>query len=328
MKEDSSMDRLLRESIELRAARPPRGPCLDAETLAAWADGALSARDRSVVEAHAADCARCQSLLALMVRTAPASPERSIWRALRLRWVVPLAAAAAGVAVWVLVPDRTPVAPANKPTDQVTDAFAQRPPAAAPIPSRESDEKRLAAPAERERSAQAEEARRDEAVQPKLEEAQRNEAPSAPASETLTRAAQLDKRALADAAALIVTSPDPQVVWRALPDRGAIQRSADGGQTWQPQTVAAADVPVTAGSSPTPEICWMVGARGTVVVTTDGTTWRRTSFPDSSVNLIAVDAVDDKNATVTASNGRRYRTSDGGLTWNEQPPQEIPASPF
>src|SRR5262245_59021676 len=113
MKDDSSMDRLLRESIELRAARPPQGPCLDAETLAAWADGALNAHDRSDVEAHAAHCARCQSLLAVMVRTAPVSPERSLLRALRLRWVVPLAAAAAGVALWVLVPDRTPVPPAS-----------------------------------------------------------------------------------------------------------------------------------------------------------------------------------------------------------------------
>ena len=46
--------------------------CLDAETLAAWADGTLKAQAATAVEAHASSCARCMAVLAAMERTAPA----------------------------------------------------------------------------------------------------------------------------------------------------------------------------------------------------------------------------------------------------------------
>ncbi len=46
--------------------------CLDAETLAAWADGTLNAQAAAAVEAHASSCARCMAVLAAMERTAPA----------------------------------------------------------------------------------------------------------------------------------------------------------------------------------------------------------------------------------------------------------------
>ncbi|HEV8315894.1 MAG TPA: zf-HC2 domain-containing protein, partial [Vicinamibacterales bacterium] len=59
-----SLDRLLREALRERTAPNLSGPCLDAETVAGWFDGTLGARDRAAAEAHAADCARCQALLA------------------------------------------------------------------------------------------------------------------------------------------------------------------------------------------------------------------------------------------------------------------------
>src|SRR5512138_325541 len=70
---DATIDRLLAG----RATRRPGNPtdaCLDAETLAAWADGALDAGALAAAEAHAADCARCQAMLAAMARTAPLAP--------------------------------------------------------------------------------------------------------------------------------------------------------------------------------------------------------------------------------------------------------------
>src|SRR5712692_3582980 len=42
--------------------------CLDAETIAAWADGGLSRRDRAAAEAHAAECPRCQAVVAALVK--------------------------------------------------------------------------------------------------------------------------------------------------------------------------------------------------------------------------------------------------------------------
>jgi hypothetical protein len=77
----------------------------DAERLAAFADGTLSAAERAAAEAHAADCAQCLQLLAAMARThedPPPSP--GAWRLpVFVRWAAPLAAAATGVALWVYV---------------------------------------------------------------------------------------------------------------------------------------------------------------------------------------------------------------------------------
>lgn len=43
--------------------------CIDAETLAAWAEGVLSAAERARVDAHLADCARCQAMAAMFAIT-------------------------------------------------------------------------------------------------------------------------------------------------------------------------------------------------------------------------------------------------------------------
>ena len=63
----NSFDHLLREALKAPASHPPGG-CLDAETLAAWSEGSLDAAQRAAAEAHASECARCQDLLAAMIR--------------------------------------------------------------------------------------------------------------------------------------------------------------------------------------------------------------------------------------------------------------------
>ena len=86
--------------------------CLDAEAAAAWADGVLVGAALEQAHVHAATCARCQALLATLVRTADAAqstvvaeaePRRRRW----FTWVVPLTAAATAavaLAVWVRTP--------------------------------------------------------------------------------------------------------------------------------------------------------------------------------------------------------------------------------
>jgi hypothetical protein len=94
----------------------------DAERLAAFMDGTLSAAERAAVEAHAADCAQCLQLLAAMVRTheEPARTSRGAWRLpLFVRWAAPLAAAAAAVALWLNVAGEPPP-PAQQPAEQAT----------------------------------------------------------------------------------------------------------------------------------------------------------------------------------------------------------------
>jgi photosystem II stability/assembly factor-like uncharacterized protein len=71
---------------------------------------------------------------------------------------------------------------------------------------------------------------------------------------------------------------------------------------------------LTAGFSVSPTICWLVGRRGAVYITTDGMTFVRVSFPEA-VDLVAVNATDDRSATVTAADGRAWRTTDQGRVW-------------
>src|SRR5437764_5937830 len=96
--------RLLRETLRRRMSRAPVSGCIDTETLAALSDGALSARERAAAESHASGCARCQALLAAMARTAPPAPPRKWWRTSTVRWLVPLAAGAAAIVVWISMP--------------------------------------------------------------------------------------------------------------------------------------------------------------------------------------------------------------------------------
>jgi photosystem II stability/assembly factor-like uncharacterized protein len=79
----------------------------------------------------------------------------------------------------------------------------------------------------------------------------------------------------------------------------------DGGSTWSPQQTGVT-TPLTAGVSPIPSVCWFVGTNGVIVITTDGRTWRRISFPEA-VDLVAIQATDASTATVTTSDGGNSR---------------------
>lgn len=103
-----------------------------------------------------------------------------------------------------------------------------------------------------------------------------------------------------------------KVVWRLGPG-GSIERSADGGATWQRQ-VSGVTADLLAGSAPSLTVCWAVGRGGVVLRTTDGSTWSQVVSPTAQ-DLTAIVAVDAEQATVTAADGKRYATTDGGRTW-------------
>ncbi len=88
-----------------RGTPDTRAACIDAETLAAWADGGLPRSEAAVVETHLADCERCTAMLATFARTIPDAPvAEPLWKRWHLRWLVPVATAATVAALWVLVP--------------------------------------------------------------------------------------------------------------------------------------------------------------------------------------------------------------------------------
>ena len=112
----------------------PRGEqtalCLDAETAAAWADGVLGGAALERAQVHAATCARCQTLLATLVRTSDTAAATAVaeaeprWRRW-FTWVVPLTAAATAavaLAVWVRTPQPAEPSSARGPSTTVVQA--------------------------------------------------------------------------------------------------------------------------------------------------------------------------------------------------------------
>ena len=350
---DTAMDPLLRRTTRVRVDARPQGECLDAETLAAWTDGSLTAVERAAAEIHAADCDRCLAVLAAIAKTTPppSAIQRPSW--LSFRWLVPLTTAAVAISVWVLVPGAPGVPPAATPVAPEVEAVTPAEPAAqskadttaagradAPeqkmsrSPSRTGEQARLrqsdtSAKKEREPAAN----KIAETVQPPVPLAEaRPVSPPAPAAApappppAATRAEARGQRAdslsrLAAAVPGVVLSPDPNVRWRIA--GRSVERSTDGGRTWRAQPTGMA-VDLLAGASPTANVCWIVGRNGVVLLSTDGETWRPLPSPDTTADLVGVTARDSATATVTAADGRKHTTTDAGRTWTLQEKSPTP----
>jgi photosystem II stability/assembly factor-like uncharacterized protein len=111
-----------------------------------------------------------------------------------------------------------------------------------------------------------------------------------------------------------IRSPDGQTRWR-LAAGSPLLRSADGGVTWQRVDLPASES-LTAGHSPGGSVAWLVGRGGLVYVTSDGTRFERLPFVEA-IDLTAVVAIDDQQATVTAADGRAFSTTNRGATWKQ-----------
>jgi hypothetical protein len=389
--ERDAVDRVLRQSLREQEAGEPADACLESDMLAAWIDGTLTRDELLRAEAHTATCARCQSILASVVRITPPPAARQRWwsQMATVRWLVPIAAIAT-LALWIALPlrqsgrslpevARTERAPAvTEPSSAMASASPQpadeRTAAAVipPGPRLRAEAADAYAAGSRARGTAASkmpqnEARRDEAKDAQVADARRAQAgpptasvvarqpssaseaaPPPPASPAPPPAPPVGQSADAKNAARTV---EADAAAKALPPAGfassgglagrvdvlsgdavrwrpggpgTVQRSIDGGVTWTTQQTGTT-VAISAGSCPTPLVCWLVGQRGTVLLSTDGATWRLVSLPQR-VDLIAIRAIDAKTAIVTASDGRRFSTADGGATWG--PPQEFPPAPF
>jgi photosystem II stability/assembly factor-like uncharacterized protein len=95
---------------------------------------------------------------------------------------------------------------------------------------------------------------------------------------------------------------------------GTILRTSDGGSTWEPCESGAFST-VTDVSVVDDQTVWFV-AGGTAVMTADGgASFRSVTLPGSWSSLI--DFVDAEHGWVADGQGRLYRTSDGGVSWDD-----------
>ena len=335
---EQQLEQWLRRQQPPPGASAPTDACVDAETAAAWVDGALPPAVVSPLQAHVAGCARCQTLLRTLVdlpaepfETGAAPPVHAWWRSW-LAWAAPLGAAAVAVlalAVWLRVP--APVEEATERREssierarqgagaqpnEVFGAVAAAPGSAMPAPS--GNNARTAPPSAPAASeAPPQRARLAEATSAPEELSAAKAAVDAPAAaaDAMNRVASAALGLAADTGrSFTLTAPTGDTRWRVSGSR--VERSADGGQTWTNAALPGI-FSLAAGSAVSPTTCWLVGATGVVLVTTDGTTWRRVAFVES-VDLTGVLASSATSATVEAADGRRFLTRDSGQTWERQ----------
>lgn len=300
---------------------------LDAEVVAAWADGSLDPHARAAAEAHAADCTRCQAVLAAMVRTEPvtAGPDRG-WLGARVRWLVPLATAAAAVAVWVgfsmdvFTPRTSPrvasrVEPAAETADQRAGSTAA-PAAPMVAPQRKGEP----APVTPRRAADtravpsvAKESRKPEAVAETvvLDELRRDAvAPRPSAVDTPTAAPRQTAS----------TAQPPPAGAQPLPESTAQRaelRAARGATAVVAQSPAVETRYRYAGG-PDSATRWRVGPAGLIQRSTDvGKTWL-TQASGVTVDLVAVSAPSGEVCWVVGRSGVVLVTADGAR-WRRVP---------
>jgi hypothetical protein len=338
-------NRILEQALkhELRgAAGPPTAGCLDAETLAAWEDGALDAAQMQAAELHLSNCIRCQSMAAAMAKAnvalgtqAPSTfAPSTLWR----WWLAPIAAATAAVAWWMVVPDQQRLATAPPARDTVVEpsvkadaappAEAKKPaqldanqaaprdraqaqaPAPAPFALRDDRQERQAAPTEKNK----EEVGKLAAEQRVSPAASADAAAAAPAAAAPAPNAMLQKSGARLAFNPIeIVSPDSTRRWRIVP--GGIEFSTDQGASWIPVRANATET-LTHGVSPSGTICWFIGKDGVVLVTADGSIFAKVDLP-VRVDVASITAADARSATVTTADGRTFRTDDSGRNWRQ-----------
>jgi hypothetical protein len=241
----------------------PTNTCLDAETLAAWVDGGLSRNAAAMAEAHVSSCPRCQTIAGLIVKTTPVTTVDAPWW--RAAWLIPVTACVAAVGVWIIAPTNPKPSPeppaATAKLESARGAIAPAAPAVAPP---------AAAP---ERVPQQAGRRQDLKQEKELGDRFRAGAKDKAAQLRAETPEEKQREARANAAAKQAVSPDGALHWRVT-DRGALERSTDGGTTWEAVNVGITAT-FTTVQAPEPRTALVTTTDGRIFRTSDGgRTWR------------------------------------------------------
>ncbi|HWZ55938.1 MAG TPA: hypothetical protein VNZ63_07700 [Verrucomicrobiae bacterium] len=121
----------------------------------------------------------------------------------------------------------------------------------------------------------------------------------------------------------VLKAPSGSTLWR-IGMSGSVERSTDAGKVWVLQATPSPDGWL-AGAAVSDTICWLVGRRGAIARTLDGGHWESVTPPSQAAGLnaampdwVGVTAADTQTATITAGDGRKFATADGGKTWQQQ----------
>lgn len=316
--------------------------CLDAEQLAAWFDGALTAQEQALAELHLSSCAHCMGALAAFQRTAPTTkargqdgtaPTGAFDRSRVFRWLVPITAAATAVAIWVVVPGRQPdvqglpsasrtVVPAPAPLEKAPQQPAPESQSQAArdtySPAPKVGNQTLERPSSRDDSAQL----RDEARQ-------REEIDTLAKAETADLSTPAPTTAETPAAPPAAASP----IAKAPSELGAAARESTADANLR--RAAPMGFAQTVSISPSdPSAGWRIAKGGAAIErsTDGGETWMPiprapgVSPGPPAVTIRSIRAVDERRAVVTTSDGRQFYTTDTGASWTLV--QENQAAPF
>ncbi len=271
-------------------------------------------------------------------------------------WFAPLAATAAAVTIWMVVP-QTPMQPpaatqiARDMADEPAKAQPQAPPAefapeapatATPAPARDDSRRNVPAASNQDQNklaATADAAKMDAtALGRKDEQGKREEGKALAEMRQSTEPA-----AVPPAAAATGASAERMREVPAAPSIGAVTQlrkqvstptvvSPDPNSRWRVSAGTiersedggriwipvrlAPNEEVLAGASPGRLVAWLVGRNGLVLLATDGTNFTRLPFPEP-VDLVGVSSPETRIAIVTTADGRTFRTEDAGRNWRQ-----------
>jgi hypothetical protein len=112
----------------------------------------------------------------------------------------------------------------------------------------------------------------------------------------------------------------PMLQW-TLSSEGTVQRSSDGGKTWQ--AVAVGQNSGFRALSAVGTSVWVGGTSGKLYHSVDsGRQWTEVVPIDSrqklETNVVRIEFADTQTGTVSASNGETWTTADGGASWHRK----------
>ena len=337
-RQDTTGDLIRRELG--RGAGNAKGECPDPAMLAAYCEKNLSTAEVAQLERHFAICDRCQAQLAAMARIdgVVGEPKRkdtpAVHRRWDWRWAGPVAGLAAAALILIMVLQRPPQAPSTQlAANEAPGAppeLAATEPESAPLAAAQPE---VAPPAAAKMAAPAPVRAANGGAfggvnmrSPRTGTGRAgDEAPAVTAAAAEPKAAagsaagavgsMRSRSESAQAQTILITSADNKTTWR-IGAGNHIFRTTDGVH-WTRRALPAGAPPV-AGSSPSRDVCWLVGNAGTILRTADGLVWV-TVPPPEQIDFVTVQASGDLSAAVTAADGRRFATSDGGGNWRRLP---------